>query len=107
MWLWQLIELFSRLLLPSLCSFDAVPEYRRKQLFAEYVSILDDAGLLAGEADRAAAVAAAGGASGGQLAELAEGEAEGANQDQLEFLRREQARLKDEYARWVRWRWWC
>jgi hypothetical protein len=83
--------------LPPPHSFDAVPEYRRKALYADYVAILDEAGLLAPEEQRAAAAAAAA-ASAGELAELAEAE-EGASQEQLEFLRREQARLKEEYAK--------
>lgn len=73
-----------------------MPELRRKALFGEYVAILEEAGLLTlavDEGDVAATVAG--------LQQLVEAE-EGASQEQVEFLRREQARLKEEYARWVR-----
>ncbi|PSC68256.1 Serine threonine-kinase SNT7 [Micractinium conductrix] len=66
--------------------FDAVPEQRRSQLYGEYSALLQEAGLLVGGAS-APAPAPAGG--------------EGATQDEaeLDWLRQEQARLKEEYAK--------
>lgn len=87
-------------------SFDAVPEARRSQLYSEYVAILVEAGVMAPGASAAAAavdVGAAGialaPAAGGSVDE-GQGLAAGTQDEmELEWLRQEQARLKEEYAK--------
>lgn len=63
----------------------AVPEARRKQLYDEYHAILAEAGRVV--------AAPAGGGSRAGASEAA------ASPEQLDWLREEQARLKEEYAR--------
>jgi len=79
------------LLLRVLRRFDAVAEPRRRELFTQYCNLLAEAGELAGGAMQAPAVGA--------------GEAPPAPAEdavQLDRLREEQAKLKEEYDRWVR-----
>lgn len=76
-----------------------MPEARRKQLYDEYFGILEEAGVLASK--RGAAVAAGRPPPPLAPAETVEGTAEGAaSPEQLDWLRAEQARLKEEYSRW-------
>lgn len=64
-----------------------MPEARRRQLYDEYYAILTEAGRVATPAGLAAAAAATQVEGGAQEPE------------QLDWLRAEQARLKEEYAK--------
>jgi hypothetical protein len=95
------------------CRFDAVPEERRKQLYDEFYGLLEEAGMLTATTAAAGAEATAAGAEAVQpvamatAAELAAAVVAGAvpavmeiaDPGQLEWLRQEQSRLKEEYAK--------
>lgn len=89
-------QLRMRLFIPR---FDAIPERRRRELFLEYYNLLAEAGALPAAAAGSAAAGPGGGSGGGVLTTT--GDLAAAEEDaQLELLRQEQAKLKEEYDRW-------
>ena len=92
-----------------------MPEERRKQLYDEFHGLLEEAGLLTATSAAAGAEAATAGGEAAQpaamatAAELAAAVVAGAvpaameiaDPEQLEWLRQEQSRLKEEYAKSV------
>lgn len=67
-----------------------MPEARRRQLYDEYSSILSEAGRVTTPAGLAAAAAATAVDAGAGLPQ---------DPEQLDWLRQEQTRLKEEYAK--------
>lgn len=89
-------QLRIRLFIPR---FDAIPERRRRELFLEYYNLLAEAGVLPAAAAGSAAAGPGGGSGGG--VPTTTGDLAAAEEDaQLELLRQEQAKLKEEYDRW-------